>query len=124
MVNNPKRQPLYDLTEIQTLVGQRQFELVNQRATTKTQELGWSTAVIQAYLLSLRKNHFRKSFEKMSAYDGRKELDVDGYKMHFDEEQLVEGNENHLCFWVKLAVEQRRSGNHVAVVSIHLDGAS
>lgn len=124
MVNNPKSKPLYDLAEIQDLVGQREFLTANERARTKLLELGWSTAQTQAFLLSLRPTHFRKSHEKMKAYDGRKELDVDSYKMHFDEEQLLEGDGTHCCFWVKLAVEERKSGKRVAVVSIHLDGAS
>jgi hypothetical protein len=124
VVNNPKKEPLYDLAEIQHLVGQKQFDVVNQRSRTKLLELGWPTSKTQAFLLSLKTHHFRKHFEEMSAYDGRKVLDADGYKMHFDEEQQIEGSNNDCCFWAKLAVEERRSGRLVAVISIHLDGAS
>jgi hypothetical protein len=115
--------PLYNLATIQQLVAGGAFSLANRRAETKVLALCWDTATIQAFIKALRAVHFHKSFLKQSAYDGRKELDVDGYKMHFDEQAFCEGNSSHCCFWTKLALETLPSGGKVAVVTLHLDGS-
>lgn len=123
MVNNPSAAPIYDLLAIQLLVAERKFQLVNERATTKVQELGWDIQMIQSFLRSLKPPHFHKSYPKQQAYGGRKIIDVDAYKMHFDEDNRCEGNRAHCCFWTKVAIETLSKGDHVAIVSLHLDGS-
>ena len=123
MVNIVSPEPIWDLRVIQARVKADAFTLANSRARTKVQSLGWKTSTIKSFLLSLRPSHFSKSYLRQSAYDGRKSLDVDGYKMHFDEDGRCEGNSRHICCWAKLALETTPQGENVAIVSIHLDGS-
>lgn len=123
MVNIASKRPKWDLATIQAQVRVDAFSLVNKRARTKVQSLGWKTDMIKSFLLSLRSQHFQKAYPGQSAYDGHKTLDVDGYKMHFDEDNSCEGNSKHYCYWAKLALEKSPAGGHVAIVSIHLDGS-
>lgn len=123
MVKVAGKQPIWILATIQAQVRVDAFSLVNQRARTKVQSLGWKIDMVKSFLLSLRSQHFQKSYLGQSAYDGRRTLDVDGYKMHFDEDRSCEGNSKHACYWAKLALEKSAGGGHVAIVSIHLDGS-
>ena len=123
MVNNHNNVPIYDLSLIQALVGQDEFVLANKRAVRNTQSLGWENAMIKDFIAALRAEHFRKRFLQMSAFDGRKTFDADGYKMCFDEDSRCQGNErHHSTFWIKLAIETTNDGDSVAIISIHLDG--
>lgn len=123
MVNNSKNTPIYDLAIIQLHVNAMEFNLANARARTKVKELGWDSSMIKSFIIALNESHFQRVFTDQSAYDGRKLLDVDAYKMHFNESNKCVGSSRDCCFWVKLALEKNTSGNVVAVVSIHLDGS-
>jgi|CXWL01.1.fsa_nt_gi hypothetical protein len=122
MVNIAQGQPIWNLAAIQVAVVAGNFSLVNRLSRRNFHNLGWKTETLAAFLLALKSSHYRKSFLQQGAYDGHKLLDVDAYKMNFNEETCCEGSSGHVCIWVKLCLEALPSGDHVAAVTFHLDG--
>ncbi len=122
MVNIAAKRPIWKLVDIQTLVESDEFDVVNRRGRDRMLSLDWKMDTLKAFILCLNDRHYHKSFVAQAAYDGRKFLDVDAYKMHFDEDGVCEGSSNHCCFYTKLAIDQVTPQHRVAVVTIHLDG--
>lgn len=122
MVNIAQGRPIWDLAAIQSAVVAGQFALVNRLARRNVQNLDWKIETLSGFLLALKSQHYQKSYQSQGAYDGRKLLDVDAYKMNFNEKDCCEGSSAHICVWSKLCLETLPSGDHVAVVTLHLDG--
>lgn len=123
MVNNSRAKPLYELEQLRTLVQVGKVHLANRRVQKNLLSLGWKSTKLHALLCCLGKQHFQRSHEGMSAYDGAIELDVDVYKMCFDEANDREGSPSRdFIFYMKLALRTLPSGDVVAVVSFHPDG--
>jgi stress response protein SCP2 len=116
--------PLYDLEQIKRVVAEGKVHLANERVERSLLALGWKVAKLHALLQCIDvEKHFHRSHTGMRAYDGRMELDVDAYKICFDEDQECEGARSRDCiFYMKLALREQRNGDVVAVVSFHLDG--
>lgn len=114
---------IYSLSEIQQTVARNGVLLANTRARNNARQLGWTQAMLGAFVDALREDHYRGAMEAASVFDGRAELDVDQYKMRFDEENLCETRDATCCvFWMKLGLSQMPDGMIVALASFHLDG--
>ncbi|WP_321968819.1 hypothetical protein [Paraburkholderia tropica] len=123
VVNNCGGLPLYDLATVHVLVKQGQVDRANDRVNRNLLSLGWGTATLRAFLLGLKTEHYHGSYKDQEAYAGTVVVDVDAYKMCFDEDGCCEGEPaEHSTYFVKIAIVLRATGDRVAVVSIHLDG--
>lgn len=120
MVNNKSHLPLYDLKQIQGLVRDRQYKVVNRRARNNLASLGWDTACVQAFVASLYADRpcFVKTKRQMKTAIG--EIDVDCYVQSFNEDTLCEDRQDGLEFWIELAIDPDDPA--AAIVSIHLSG--
>jgi hypothetical protein len=124
VVNIPPMRPLYDLEQIKTLVLSDKFELANHRARSKVRSLGWKIDKVKSFIGCLQPKNFHRNYNDMSVYDGQGIVDVDAYKLCFDEDACCVGQDGvDGWFFTKLAVITYTEDDRVAVVSFHLDGA-
>lgn len=110
----------HDLLVMQDLVAKGEFALANKSTESDVLELGWDTAMIQAFVSCLRGVHFHKSLDGQFAFGRRLTVDLDVYRMYFDEENRQEGNGDCCRFYTKLALYSHKDGRSVAIVSLHL----
>jgi hypothetical protein len=117
MVNNRSTSPLYDLSIIQQYVMQDSFELVTDGAQTSYKELAWKTADFKAIISCLDvSRHFRGIARNMQTNIGL--IDVDKYRIFYDEDCKKEDRRNGLEFFFKLALDPECP--QTVVISVHL----
>lgn len=119
MVNDANPQSFYALTFIQALVKQGHLTVANLRASQKLQDLGWDTDILKDFILALNESHFLKKYPQCSCA-GSRNIDCDGYKMRFDEDERIEDKHNGLELFIKLAVSNR---SRTLIVSFHTDSS-
>lgn len=116
--------PIYSITDVKALARQAGVHLANRRARTNAYDLGWEQKHFKAFVEALSEaRHFQKSLPAVSIFDGRAKLDVDVYRMRFDEEQLRESSSpDHCVFYMKIGVRKLSDDSLLAVATFHLDG--
>ncbi len=112
-------QTFYQLSLIQGLVAKDHFLVVNDRANNWIERLGWSSELLKCFILALNSSHFVARYPGCSIGNTRA-IDCDGYKMAFDEANLVEDKSNGTLLFIKLAVSNNA---RTLIVSFHLDGS-
>jgi len=118
MVNHVVPQPFYSLSLIKALVEGNHFWVVNTRANNRLQDLGWDSEKLKSFIRALNESHFLKRYPNCDY--GKRQIDCDGYKMRFDDEECIEDSQNGLEIFIKLA-----DSNHskTLIISFHLDGS-
>lgn len=120
MVNDTARQPYYSLTLIQALVNANHFSVVNARANGWLEDLGWDSNTLRQFILALNTGHFLRQYPQCSIGNGTRVIDCDGYKMQFNEVNLVEDKRDGITLFIKLAVS---SHSRTLIISFHMDGS-
>lgn len=119
MVNNPNKQPVHDLSKIKALVAGGEFELVNRRARDNFKSLAWTTAHLKRLIEALCvQRHFVKTYFACSSEIGT--VDADGYRIFFNEDEMIEGRASDLEFFIKLAIDPDNPST--TIISFHLSG--
>lgn len=119
MVNNQSRQPAHDLAQIKLLVANGDFELVNRRAMNNFKSLAWTTAHMKGLISALSvQRHFVKTYFGCSSEIG--DIDADGYRISFNEDDKIEDHAHGIEFFIKLAIDPDEPST--AIVSFHLSG--
>ena len=118
MVNDATLQPFYSLSLIKALVEANHFLVVNSRATNRLEDLNWDSSKIKSFIRALNDGHFVKRYPECNY--GNRQIDCDGYKMSFDEDECIEDPHNGLKIFIKLA-----DMNHskTLIISFHLEGS-
>ncbi|MFA6015678.1 MAG: type II toxin-antitoxin system MqsR family toxin [Gallionellaceae bacterium] len=118
MVNDAPPQPFYSLSLIKALVEANHFLVVNSRANNRLEDLNWDSIKIKSFIGALNEGHFVKRYPECNY--GNRQIDCDGYKMSFDEDECVEDIHNGLQIFIKLA-----DMNHskTLIISFHLEGS-
>lgn len=119
MVNDANSQSFYSLTFIQALVKQGHLTVVNLRASHRLQDLGWGTDILKDFILALNEGHFIAKYPQCSC-GGSRNIDCDGYKMRFDEDERIEDKRDGLELFIKLAISNH---SRTLIVSFHTDGS-
>lgn len=123
MVRNLPGSPFHSLVALQDLARAGKLKFANPRAARRAQELDFDKKAIFEFILCLRTMHFYKRYPSQNCFNGRAQLNADGYKMNFDGKALVESIETGDPIFAKLAIHNFSTGNTVAVISFHLDGS-
>ncbi len=118
MVSYADQQPYYSLSLIKALVAANHFMVVNPRANSRLEALGWDSSKLKQFILALNESHFLKRYPQCEY--GNRQIDCDGYKMRFNEDECIEDHINGLEIFIKLA-EVRHS--KTLIISFHLDGS-
>ena len=118
MVNDTSSQTFYSLSLIQALVKQGHLMVANLRASHRLEDLGWNTDLLKDFILALDESHFLKKYPQCSC--GKRNIDCDGYKMRFDENERIEDKHDGLELFIKLAIANR---SKILIVSFHTDGS-
>lgn len=118
MVNDVTSQSFYSLISIQELVNQGHLTVVNQRASHRLQDLGWGADILKDFILALNEGHFVGKYPQCSC--GRFNIDCDGYKMRFDENEHIEDKRDGLELFIKLAIS---NSSKTLIISFHLSGS-
>lgn len=118
MVNDSTSQPFYALSLIKALVEENHFRVVNQRANDRLQDMGWDSTTIKSFIRALNESHFLKRYPNCEY--GNRQINCDGYKMRFDDDECIEDAQNGLEIFIKLA-----DMNHskTLIISFHLEGS-
>jgi Motility quorum-sensing regulator, toxin of MqsA len=120
MVNHTISQPFYSLTLIQALVEANHFAVVNTRAINRVEDLGWSSNTLKHFILALNASHFLRRYPQCSFGNSSRTINCDGYKMQFDEGNLIEGKNDGLLLFIKLALFEH---SRTLIISFHMDGS-
>lgn len=119
MVNNQSKQPAHDLSKIKAMVAGGEFELVNRRARDNFKSLAWTTAHLKGLIEALCvQRHFVKTYFACGSEIGT--VDADGYRIFFNEDEMIEGRDNDLEFFIKLAIDPDNPST--TIISFHLSG--
>lgn len=120
-------QPRYVLADIQSMVTDGNWEFANDLAEKNYEDYGWTEDKLIRFVSCLRapvvagRGDYRKTLPAQGIYKGSNVVDVDVYKLHFDEETLARGNSSDCCYYIKLAILSDKDGSYVGVSSFHLD---
>ena len=113
--------PFYSLKKVQGLVAEKRFQFGNRSAARDATTLDLDIEAIRKFILCLQPIHFVKRYPQQKCFNGRAVVDCDAYKMSFDVESLSENTRTGDLIFTKLGIHQLRSGEIVAVISLHLD---
>lgn len=122
MVRN--HHPCYALADLQAMVRQGAWALVNERARVRALALDYSMDQVAKALLALHGDDFRKSIPDCKSDFGL--LHCDAYELWFDESAGQRGTQAQgrrgeaVQLYMKLALHTTAEGSCCAVVSFHL----
>lgn len=119
MVNDVASQSFYSLISIQELVNQGRLTVVNRRARYRLEDLGWDAETLKDFILALNDGHFLAKYPQCSC--GSFNIDCDGYKMRFDENERIEDKHGGIELFIKLAISS--NSTTTLIISFHLDGS-